>query len=128
VKFLHKILMLILVLAALYVPVFLVGKPGVINAVGLMLGIAMVVVAMGSTGIRTAFSGGEGAGKFYMWFAVGMAVLAGFTTLFVNSQLDALSSRPAVHAQVSMMPSVIWGGAAGFVLAAVFTWIRRRSA
>jgi hypothetical protein len=123
--FLLKALFPILLLV---VPMFLIGQTVMIMVVGFTLGIMMAALALGSTGFRAALSGGERGARFYLWTAVGFAVLAGFITLFVSAHLDALSARPVVHAQVSMMPSAIWGGAVGFLVAAALTWFRRRSA
>jgi len=111
----------------LIVPMFMVGQPRAILAVGFVLGIAMSVLALGSGGFEKSFAGGRKTARFYAWFGAGLAALAAVITRFVNSQLPALS-RPVIHAQISMMPPVIWGGAAGFLLAALWAFLRRQPA
>jgi len=112
----------------LYAPTFLVEQKGVIVAVGFALGLVLAAVAVGSTGFRTALSGGERGAKTYLMLAFAFAGFAGFVTFFANAHLGELHQRPMAFAQVSMMPSVMWGGAAGFLVAAILTWLRRRPA
>jgi hypothetical protein len=101
----------------LVVPMFLVGQPKTILAVGFVLGVVMSLLALGTGGFAKSLAGGVKTARFYALFGAGMAVLAAFITMFVNADLPKLV-RPVVQAQVSMMPSVIWGGAAGLLLAA----------
>ena len=112
----------------IFIPMLLVGRPATIAAVGFTMGLAMAALAILPAGAAKALSGGEKGARGYLWISLGIAALAAVVTLYVYANLDALAPRPAVQASVSMMPLVFWGGAGGFVLAAAFTWLKRRSA
>ena len=111
----------------LIVPMFLVGQPRTILIIGFLAGVAMSMLALGSGGFEKSLGGGLKTARFYLFFAIGLTVLAVGATLFVASEVPAIS-RPTVQAQLSMLPPVLWGSVFGFVLAAALSSLRRRQA
>jgi len=109
-------------------PWLLVGRPLTIIAVGLASGFAMAALAILSSGIEKALSGGEKGARVFLWMAVGSGALGAVIALFSSGQLAALASRSGIQASVSMMPWVCCGSAVAFACAAGLTLRRKRSA
>jgi hypothetical protein len=112
----------------IFIPMMLVGRPMTIVAVGFALGFAMAALAVASAGVEKALSGGGKGARIYLWMALSSGALAAVIALFVSGELDALATRPAVQASVSMMPWVFWGSALAFATAAGLTFRRKRPA